>query len=76
MGNLLNFLRESRPKPECLTSYEEPNSRRLSKKVITTQDLVLYALQVARGMKYLSEKKVIPFFTKNLSLAWMEIFGK
>jgi len=62
VGNLLNFLRDSRPKVDCSTNYEEPNSRKCAKKILTTQDLVQFALQVARGMMYLSERKVKMIF--------------
>lgn len=58
LGNLLDFLRDSRPKPEPSASYEEPNSTKSTRKSLTTQDLVQFALQIARGMKFLAEKKV------------------
>ena len=57
-GNLRQFLRDRRP-------FEYPQSRPSSRgPSLTIRDFVFFALQIARGMEYLGNRKVSLYFRR------------
>lgn len=55
-GNLRDFLRAHRP-PD--SGYEKPVHTVINNRPLTPKELVSYAFQVARGMEFLSSKKIV-----------------
>jgi len=73
-GNLRDFLRRQKPQDlhdHTSDGYERPQDLNMERTItpLTTKDLVSFAYQIARGMEYLSSKKVI-FLLKIMMLLW------
>ncbi len=78
-GNLRDYLRRKRPPGHVLSgSYESPSDTDITEqenltitdddtiRSLTTNDLLLFCLQIAAGMEYLHSKKVERIFLTNI----------
>ncbi|ELT87628.1 hypothetical protein CAPTEDRAFT_132112 [Capitella teleta] len=60
-GNLRDFLIKQRPPAHTASGYEPPRASPYSTELhpITNKDLISFSYQIARGMEYLSSRKII-----------------